>query len=391
MSRALLRSGILAALTALEAGQAQPRNAPAIEKADQGLERSWLVVVRALPADLERRIAEISERTNPSGGVFDKPKIPKPLTAGEVRSLAAWYVTRDLSRRLQSRRRQVTNRSNSESIRVALQTPITVKSNGGALLTLRGHLQVTGPRAETFTLPLTGWSNHLGRGGPAVRELDLIKAAAHRAAMLAAHTLRTGDSDPFAAPDARVALWPVEAPTQADMLVFSKAGRILRPGAVTGLPHDVTSWFTPDFAPIAPSDVIRPAPSARTFAATSSLESARPALRTVLQVAHRIGVNYVLIARTTDIELDDATSRRILRTTGKVVTVREARAEAAGALLRVGDGAIVWRGFGTAEMAANSTDRGSWSSNTGVARDAMRFALKDLQRRFVQYRRGFEK
>lgn len=261
-------------------------------------------------------------------------------------------------------------------------------------------------------------------GGPALfhsgysrTKIELVDSAAAQAAALAVHTLWTGEAAPLLQPGERLAIAPVSAPVQADMLLFTAGGRQVRPGAVRNLPADVSPRFTPDLLPL--FDVsIRSAQETRRVlwaqadspASLWAFENA-PNIVRVQALGRQLGVDYVLLARVTDIEVEDGPPERLALTRPAIVQDRRgaptpagrekapedieraARAEAVGALVRVGDGALLWRDRAAATMTVRLSHGKTAVGTTGrqVAEDAVHFALLQLQRQFRSYRAGFER
>jgi hypothetical protein len=250
---------------------------------------------------------------------------------------------------------------------------------------------------------------------------DLADAVARTAALQATHTLLTGEADPLCTPGASLAIVPVTSPDHADELVFSEGGRRVLPRAIRGLRADVSNWFTPDLLPL-PAPITRPRPSgwgiiAHTGAAVDSVWSneSEPDRRRVQAVGRTLGVEYVLMAHITDVEVDTgppalagetaaAAPASGLAPAGAAATLpgmarpaapapvvweSEARAEAVGALVRVSDGAVLWRDRALASTADRRAPGDLSPADRVITERAIRFALVQLQRRFHDYRATF--
>ena len=114
-----------------------------------------------------------------------------------------------------------------------------------------------------------------------------------------------------------------------------------------------------------------------------------PQIERARSAARKIGADYVLMATVSDLDVDAG-----LEADAKTMTwLAEGRAEAVGALLRVSDGAILWRDRAAVTLPSRMDRSRSFSTlrqEQTVARDAAKFALLDLQRRFHRYIARFE-
>ena len=262
---------------------------------------------------------------------------------------------------------------------------------------------------------------------------DLIRDAAGQAANLFAHALGKGEQAPFARLADRLAVTPVLAPSQADKLMFTPSGRRVVPAAIRNLNMDVSDQFTPFLLPLT-AERIAPATAVRQALAEAGMTGAslwqgenRPNIARVQALAQRLHVDYVLLARITDVELAEGATDPAAESAGtteenataqaarQAVThtiapssapntrpertaqgeqERAARVEAAAALVRAVDGAILWRERATATMSAPggaNRDARSRQTDASLIHDATRFALIELARRFRHYRADFEK
>jgi hypothetical protein len=242
---------------------------------------------------------------------------------------------------------------------------------------------------------------------------DLIRDAAQQAASLFAHALRTGEQAPFMRPTDRLAVPPVFAPTRADKLMFTKTGRRVQPSATRGLDGNVSDLFTPDLLPLPPDRIIDASEIlARAGLAHEQTKSAQwkdlenlwkngkdetlPDVGRIQSLARRIGGDYVLLARITDVEVSEgaADPATLVSNTTPGEPERAVRVEAVAALVRVVDGTVQWQDRATSTTTAPLTAQnaaGNTSAERSLVHDAIRFALIELQRRLRHYRAGFEK
>jgi hypothetical protein len=256
---------------------------------------------------------------------------------------------------------------------------------------------------------------------------DTLGLAAQQAAGLIVQTLTTGRSAPFMHAKDRLAIVPVSAPTVADKLLFTPQGRQLVRGAARDLPSDVSPRFTPDLLPLLPDSVLMPdqvrAQLVTSFvgdrvgtARTARLDAAQahrlihgesywtgadtPDVKACRTLAKRLNVDYVLLAHITDIELEGgpppsaapAITPAVAAGSPAVDQQSEARAVAVGTLVRVSDGAVLWRAHSSATMSAplsHPTAPLIRATDRTLAGDAVRFALVDLSRQLDRYRASF--
>jgi hypothetical protein len=261
-----------------------------------------------------------------------------------------------------------------------------------------------------------------------------IRLAAQQVAALTVHALFTGRSAPFMQPGERLAIAPVMAPTVADKLLFTPQGRRLIPNRVRDLPPDYSALFLPSLLPLLPEDVLTPNQIlARTNLApdehnnTVNLQEREQAIDVLgrslwvnddtpnigqaQNLAKRLGVNYILMAHVTDIEIEEGpplseapaiapiSNASHSRNRGRNAKSprdreREAKVEVVGALLRAADGDVLWHAHASATMSVmlpGGEDPKSWPTDRRIAADAARFALSDLERQLAQYRASYEK
>jgi hypothetical protein len=221
--------------------------------------------------------------------------------------------------------------------------------------------------------------------------VQLAVEAAQQAAALAAHALGTGEIAPFARPNERVALLPVPAPMEADALLFTTTGRRIAPAAVRNLPADLGSQFKPELSPLSGDEIV-PVERSRAMLKQEGITAEalwrqdQPEVVRVQALGARLNVTYVLLAHITSVELQTGAPEA-----GQTFAMREARAEAVGALVRVSDGAVLWQDHATATMTLRPTEKNKTVSvDKHVVEQAEHFALIGLQRRFYDYRVHFE-
>ena len=219
--------------------------------------------------------------------------------------------------------------------------------------------------------------------------------AARQAALRAAHTLRTGEILPMCLPNVRFALAPVPAPPAADQMLFAPEGRVVRTAAARDLPTELSGLFTPDLSPLSETAILPPYKMRNALTRQGLPITAlwtredEPQIERARNAARKTGADYVLMAAVSNLDVDVG-----LEAGAKTRTwLAEGRAEAVGVLLRVSDGSILWRDraavtrSGRADRAHPST---TLYQEQKVARDAAKFALLDLKRRFHRYVARFE-
>lgn len=257
---------------------------------------------------------------------------------------------------------------------------------------------------------------------------DLIRDAAVQASNLLAHTLQTNQTAPLMREADRLAVAPVPAPSQADKLVFTARGRRVYPDAAQGLSADASALWTPNLLPLTPASIADADHVRHTMmqeGRTSSYlwtDAYQPDRSRVQALAHRLKADYVLLARVTDVELSEgatdtsgtasmassfapptvasptATFEKAQNkaTVGEAkpthrVPERAARAEALAMLVRISDGAVLWRERATATVTTAPDGQYVVQTDADLVRDASHFALIELQRRLRHWRADFEK
>lgn len=328
------------------------------------------------------------------------------------------------------------------------KSPITYRVPGGttngSTANWRDHFVVAGAASVGHILFRSGYQKS---------QSALLNEATRQAANLIVHRLRTGESAPFGHDGDRIAFLPVASPSRADLMLFTPSGRRILTGAVSGLPEDVSELFAPDLMPLADADILtaadirdilqqdgnqtqnqdvkqigRRAANHTHFAVASvasQWDGGLPDPQAMRALGKRLRVDYVLVARVTDIQIERGVAvtpsdtsvveappslvgRRLPYEAGDVTravpsaerksaSVRlTARVEAIGTLIRVFDGVTLWQDHAAAVLPANGSPlrqagRLSQTAEQQVARDAIRFALIDLKLRFRQYRARFER
>jgi len=331
------------------------------------------------------------------------------------------------------------------------KSPITYRVPGGttngSTANWRDHFVVAGAASVGHILFRSGYQKS---------QSALLNEATRQAANLIVHRLRTGESAPFGHDGDRIAFLPVASPSRADLMLFTPSGRRILTGAVSGLPEDVSELFAPDLMPLADADIltaadirdilqqdgnqtvkpqgkgtlnqrlIRPARSSGFAAFSLRNSTAPPDAQAVQALGKSLRVDFVMIARITDVQIergvavspsdtsvvdsppslvgkrlpyeaDDVTHAAPSAAQRRAAAVRlTARVEASGTLIRVSDGVTLWQDHGAAMLPANGSPlrpagKFSPTAEQQVARDAIHFALIDLKLRFRQYRARFER
>lgn len=271
----------------------------------------------------------------------------------------------------------------------------------------------SGKAAANDTPPLAQWPARLEVAGTASSDrvllhsaykqpqADLIRDATQQAVNILLHALRTGEQAPFMRMEDRIAVSPVLAPEGADKLIFTTSGRRVMPASVGELHASVTALFLPDLLPLAPGHILDENDVAVAFAAQGLKPKElwkgedQPAINRVQTLGRSLRVHYVLLSRVTDVELSESEGASDAISNGTATErQRGVRVEAVAALVRVGDGALLWHDRAIATLAAplpEFTVNGKSPSTQSLVRDATRFALVELQRRLRRYRSTFEK
>jgi hypothetical protein len=234
--------------------------------------------------------------------------------------------------------------------------------------------------------------------------LQLAAEAARQAAALAVHTLRTGEIAPFMQQEARVAVLPVPGPAQSDRLLFTPQGRRAQAIPAPEWVAHMALTFAPDLRPVAPQNILGPETTRRALAemrlppAALWREEGLPDTTRVRTLGKRLGADYVLLARITSLEVSEGLLDPLAQTTAlpppQTAWERQARAEVVGALVETRTGALLWQDRATATMSARSLRNGrpiQLKTDAEIARDAVRFALIQLQRNFHRFRADFER
>lgn len=221
---------------------------------------------------------------------------------------------------------------------------------------------------------------------------QLAEKAATKAAALLVHTLQTGEIGPFMQGSERVAVTPLALPARMDRLLFTAQGRRMQ---TLPLPEDLVDTdmrLAPDFAPIQPEDVVAPEETARELEAEKGTPSAlwthegAPDPVRVQALGRKLHVDYLWMTRIASLETAAGLE--------EPPRERQARAQASGALVRTSDGRILWQDRADATMTALPERNGRpipMRTEAEVGRDAIRFALVQLQRQFAEFRAGYER
>ena len=273
---------------------------------------------------------------------------------------------------------------------------------GDRSLLFTGELRIDkkeNPGAST-RFPIAGYARFersLITGDATKSKLQLVREATRSAAFGTIHTLKTGQIFPLSAPGTRVALCPTPSPRIADRLRFNREGRTSELGALSGMTPDVSALFVPSLLPIGRTatqsvETVRRALDARHWTSSDLWDTSnRPIRLRVQEVGKTLEVDYVMMARIGQIEVDGDALMPSLEG-----VLFEGRAEAVGALVRVSDGVIVWTDRVVTSLSVRSSPKGGLAQKTDyialerkTLRDAIRFALLQLTRRFNEYRDGF--
>ena len=274
---------------------------------------------------------------------------------------------------------------------------------GDRSLLFTGELRVDKketPGAST-RFPIAGYAGFersLITGDPTKSELQLVREATRSAAFGTIHTLKTGQIFPLSAPGIRIALCPTPSPRTADRLRFNREGRTSELGALSGMASDVSALFVPSLLPISRTGIqsvetVRRALNARHWTSSDLWDSSnRPVRLRVQEIGKTLEVDYVMMARIGQVEVDGDALMPSLEG-----VLFEGRAEAVGALVRISDGMIVWTDRVATSLSVRSPPKNDPAGKkTDYAilerktlRDAIRFALLQLTRRFNEYRDGF--
>ncbi len=267
------------------------------------------------------------------------------------------------------------------------------------------------PAAESaaWMFPISGVAtNETAAFRPAapVSRLGLVRRAVNSAALAIMHTLYSGEMDPFATLGTRLALLPLVSPIMADKLIFKDSGRETQIVSLGSLPADLSVWFRPNLLPITTRYIVDTSTTG-SHLSSRALSSAHlwtseyePSSIFFQELGRRLKTDYILAARINYIELEQGQKENSLgisvSSNSRKVSdpvVHAARAEAAGTLIRVADGAILWKEFASASMTTQDNPAIKKNSNDidrTTARDAVKFALIELQRKFRKYRSKFQ-
>ena len=279
---------------------------------------------------------------------------------------------------------------------------VQIGRNGSSLrvVTLKTEFGVSRPseaasgRETRFSLVGSATSERsFVTGNSGKTDVTLTLEAARSAAEQTVHTLATGELFPLAIPGVRVALAPTVAVKTADRLRFSPQGRKTELDAVQDLPTDLTALFTPSLLPVMRDRTKSPEWVRRTLRVKGWLpadlwetQDKISAVR-VQEIGRILGVDYVLLARVTQAEVDGDAN-----TPSPEGILFEGRAEAVGVFVRVSDGVVLWTDRVSTSLSVRSPDAGGRvkiPTERKAVQEAERFALLQLVRRFGEYRSGF--
>jgi hypothetical protein len=220
--------------------------------------------------------------------------------------------------------------------------------------------------------------------GTFAKTLPLLTVeAATLSATRTAHTLRTGEVMPLLPPKTRLAVLPTPAPKTADRLLFTPQGRVKEANSLQDLSADASALFVPSLLPLLPPSIV----SAKVVSRVLTTQNLTPEglwnqeggwnPNVVLPIGKHTGVDYLLLTRVKRIEIEGTLTpnRRPIPSalqqeeSGQEV-VFQVRAEAEGYLVRVRDGATLWKDTQEATF--------------GIRRDQLRPSLRTTERGLVQ-------
>ena len=375
------------------------------------------------------------------GGVKIKtaPALP-PLTAAQLRTIARVLFRENLAARLQTALKialvpdeatrdalqnlptgaaltpatagQLARKCRADAVLGISDETLTLPAADSKLTILRVRLQLFGPRplpeasafstlpehdfstASAVEKPITPFGKRPSRiGGQGTGR------AARQAAFRAAHTLRTGEILPLCLPNVKLALAPIPSPAAVDELVFAAGGRSVQKAAARGLPAEVSGLFAPDLAPLPEARLIRAYKMRKALARQGLPITALwtreddPQIERTRSAARSLSADYVLMATVSELDVDAGLETGTEADAKTLIWLAEGRAEAVGVLLRVSDGAILWRDRAAVTLPSRADRSRSFATvrqEQAVARDATKYALLDLQRRFHKYVARFE-
>ncbi len=200
----------------------------------------------------------------------------------------------------------------------------------------------------------------------------------------AVHIIWAGGTDPFASANSSLLIAPTPSLPNSDLLQFTSTGRVAVPSGLKNLPTNVSSLFHPNLLPLNMQNIVSASTASEAMEASSLTSKSLwtgtvPDLSVVTNLGKRLKVDYVLMARITDLEATSGpTQRRPFRFDGRAIAV--------GDLVRVSDGAILWQSTAEDTMHGYKASR---SDTAKIMRFAELFALSGIADKFDSYKKSF--
>lgn len=213
---------------------------------------------------------------------------------------------------------------------------------------------------------------------------SVLWQASMNCAREAVHILWAGGTDPFASAGSSMLIAPTPSLPDADLLQFTSTGRVAVPEGLKNLPTNDSALFHPNTLPLTRGNVLyaRSAiePMESIGVTPQSLwNGTEPNLNNVKKLGKRLKVNYVLMARISDLEATSGpTQRRPFRFDGRAIAV--------GDLVRVSDGAVLWQLTAEDTMLGYKAEQ---SETVKIMRFAELFALSGIADKFDTYKKSF--
>ncbi len=276
--------------------------------------------------------------------------------------------------------------ANCMRIQIGLpQVKIVQHTRRIALIWLQAQITAPGRPPALLNLAGTGATGHLLLHSSYMkRQADVLRIACLQAAHMLMGALLTDHTDPLASSQVTLALPPAPLPSSADVLLFSMQGARALPQQLKNLPSETTYGFLPNLLPVIKPrfigpDAVRAMLIRMHLTARSLWQGGTPRIARIVQLGSALHTQLLLQARITDVEVNTGPARH--------GSARSAcHAHAAGALIAIPSGTVLWSGQGSAVMSEQSD---TMQAQKQVVRDAERFALGDLSHRFQQYRDSF--
>ncbi len=232
---------------------------------------------------------------------------------------------------------------------------------------------------------------------------QMVAESAENAAKRALHTLQWRELPPFLLPNVRFALAPVVSRPAADRLLFALNGRKTLINDITTLPADVSEMFSVRISSLFADSFLEPRVVKRRLqelgenATKLWVDSEHPNT----ELIKAIDADYLLLAHITDLEgygaipnAIEGVQPSVTRGDGELENgvVFQARAVAFGVLVRVRDGAILWKDRSDSMMSLRQSNLNPLHpiSERKMLQNSIRFALAGLERSFTRYGANFE-